>query len=146
MTKSDKIIISITVTCLIAGVIHTSLTKRNPRTQQSSKPTRKENIQLTQSTPTTSGQSEDIACSSPLVLRHNVQIEMVGDFSKSRSLQRKLAVQADKNKNTSSFDPQSIDYFAAREAMKDILFDKSYEGPLTEEEKWELIQSRNLPW
>ncbi|MDF7805939.1 hypothetical protein P4E94_00720 [Pontiellaceae bacterium B12219] len=44
---------------------------------------------------------------------------------------------------------EGFNYFAAREGFKDMLFSSSFNGgsnTLSEAEKWELIESGDLPW
>lgn len=44
--------------------------------------------------------------------------------------------------------PPDFDYFAAKESMKEWVFSEEFDEQcqMTEEEKWELVESGNLPW
>jgi hypothetical protein len=144
MNSSDKVIISVVIVCAVAGLVQTTIQQRDGKDMIT------ETVVATNAAPEKKISSEgyaDYETKQVVDYEHNIQINTGVNQSRSLLQQRKLSVRQKRSRTgRQQYDQRNIDYFAAREGMKDILLQESYEGSLTQTEKWELIESGALPW
>ena len=143
MSTADKLILGALTLCVVTGVAQNISTKKE-KPDPNRHTVKKERADHAAPTRDSLSHSETAPRAA---YTHKVHLPVNGNFSRSRHAQRMADIgkQREVQENPSP-EIQHIDCFSAREGLKDILFSDSYEGTLSEEEKWKLIDSGNLPW
>ncbi|MDF7800457.1 hypothetical protein P4C99_13350 [Pontiellaceae bacterium B1224] len=154
MTPSDKTLLGICILSLSIGFVQHGCSKRKIALLSENSASEQPGLENsdTSSTGKTATKWTNGDLKPYIEYTHVVKTDSPKDTSLSLNQQRRAAIR-ERNEKLHSQQPvppsEGFDYFAAREGYKDMLFSSSFNGgsnTLSEAEKWELIESENLPW